>query len=236
LEDLRYGVYTLEKAVGTTRGSIERLATTRLCVLVPGSESETEFARFIQELVVAGVGAIQLREKSLADHELVGRARKLSELTRGTATFAIVNDRPDIAALVAADGVHLGQEDLSVKDARSIVGPRMLIGISTHNIDQARQAVLDGANYIGAGPTFPSTTKKFDNFAGLEFLREVAAEIRLPTFAIGGIDAQNLPEVLATGIARVAVSGSIAQAANPAFAARTLLCMLNNPVAEATSS
>ena len=88
-----------------------------------------------------------------------------------------------------------------MKDARAIVGTRMLIGVSTHNIEQARAAVLDGANYLGAGPTFPSQTKVVRrSFAGLDYLREVAAEIRLPTFAIGGITADNLAEVLATGI------------------------------------
>ena len=113
--------------------------------------------------------------------------------------FAIINDRADIAAAVGADGVHVGQEDLSVKDARAIVGTRMLIGVSTHNIEQARAAVLDGANYLGAGPTFASRTKSFDDFAGLDYLREVSSEIRLPTFAIGGITAENLPSVMAAG-------------------------------------
>ena len=115
----------------------------------------------------------------------------------------IVNDRPDLARLGRADGVHLGQEDLSVKDARAIVGPEALIGVSTHRIEQARQAVLDGANYIGVGPTFPSGTKQFESSPALDFLRAVAAEIRLPAFAIGGITPGNLAEVLAAGIGRV---------------------------------
>ncbi len=126
-----------------------------------------------------------------------------------------MNDRPDLAAVCHADGVHLGQEDLSVKDARAIVGADALIGVSTHTIEQARQAVLEGANYIGTGPTFPSGTKQFENFPGLEFLRAVAAEIRLPAFAIGGITPAKLPQVLATGITRIAVSGSITSAPDP---------------------
>jgi thiamine-phosphate pyrophosphorylase len=141
-------------------------------------------------------------------------------------TLAIINDRADIAAAVHADGVHVGQEDLSVKDARAIVGTRMLVGVSTHNIEQARAAVLDGANYLGAGPTFPSDTKSFEAFAGLNYLRQVAGEIRLPTFAIGGISLKNLPDVLAAGISRVAVSGAVTGAKDPASAARELLGML----------
>jgi thiamine-phosphate pyrophosphorylase len=135
----------------------------------------------------------------------------------------IVNDRPDLAVLAQADGVHVGQEELSVKDARSIVGPDMLVGVSTHSIEQARQAVLDGANYIGVGPTFPSGTKRFEQFPGVELLRLVAAEIRLPAFAIGGIDRQNVAEVLAAGFTRIAVSGAVTAAADPVQAAKELL-------------
>jgi thiamine-phosphate pyrophosphorylase len=141
-------------------------------------------------------------------------------------SLAIINDRADIAVAANADGVHVGQEDLPVKEVRAIVGTRVLIGVSTHNIEQARAAVLDGANYLGAGPTFPSRTKAFEAFAGLDYLRTVAAEIHLPTFAIGGIAAANLPDVLATGITRVAVGSAVTAAAEPASAARELLSML----------
>jgi len=130
----------------------------------------------------------------------------------------IMNDRPDLAVLARADGVHLGQVELSVSDARRIVGTEMLVGVSTHAIEQARQAVLDGANYIGVGPTFPSRTKAFTEFPGLDCCRAVAAEIGLPAFAIGGITLENLPQVLATGITRVAV-GSAAVEAGDAGAA-----------------
>jgi thiamine-phosphate pyrophosphorylase len=128
-----------------------------------------------------------------------------------------------VALLARADGVHLGQEELTVHDARQIVGPEMLIGVSTHTIEQARQAVLDGASYLGCGPVFPSDTKRFDRYPGLEFLRQVAAEISLPAFAIGGITLENLPQVLATGCRRVAVSGAIANSPDAASTAGSLL-------------
>jgi thiamine-phosphate pyrophosphorylase len=134
-----------------------------------------------------------------------------------------MNDRPDLAVLARADGVHVGQTELSVKDARSIVGPDMLVGVSTRSIEQARQAVLDGANYIGVGPTFPSNTKRFEQFPGVKLLSAVAAEIRLPAFAIGGIDRENVGEVLAAGFTRIAVSGAITAAADPVQAAKALL-------------
>jgi thiamine-phosphate pyrophosphorylase len=227
-ESLRYRLYTLEKAFDVGRSSRDRLEGVRLCVLVDGRDSAAEFDQLISDLVQAGVDMIQLRDKRLDDRTLIGRGRLLREKTRGTRTLCIINDRADIAAAVHADGVHLGQEDIGVKDARAIVGTRMLTGVSTHNIDQARAAVLDGANYLGAGPTFPSHTKEFESFAGLEYLREVATEIRLPTFAIGGITAHNLRDVLASKISRIAVSAAVTQARNPSAAIHELSAILND--------
>lgn len=227
-ESLRYGLYTLEKALDACRSSRDRLEKVTLCVLVDGQKSAAAFEDTAKSLVAAGVGMIQLRDKRLDDRELIERARVLRQLTRGTATLCIINDRADVAAAVYADGVHVGQEDLSVKDARTIVGARMLVGVSTHDIGQARSAVLDGADYLGAGPTFPSNTKSFDAFAGLDYLREVAAEISLPTFAIGGIAAANLADVVATGIHRVAVGAAITAVADPVYAASQMLSMLRN--------
>jgi thiamine-phosphate pyrophosphorylase len=107
------------------------------------------------------------------------------------------------------------------------MGPRRLIGVSTHSIDQARAAVLNGANYLGVGPTFPSPTKAFEQFPGLEFVRQVAAEIRLPAFAIGGITLQNIEEVREAGISRVAVASAVTAAAKPLAAATALRAVLH---------
>lgn len=223
LEQLRYQVYTLERVAAITGESLERLRQTRLYVLLDGRESGAEFARLAAELIAAGVDAIQLRDKTLSDRELLGRARELRDLTRGASTLMIINDRPDVAAVSGADGIHLGQDELSVKDARRIVGPRALIGISTHSLEQARRAVLDGANYIGVGPMFRSDTKSFDHFPGTQLLKAVAAEIRLPAFAIGGINLENVDQVLASGICRIAVSAAITSSPDPADAARRFL-------------
>jgi thiamine-phosphate pyrophosphorylase len=254
-ESLRYRLYTLEKALDIGRFSRDALDGVTLCVLTDGCKSTAEFETLVKPLVSAGVGMIQLRDKNLDDRELIARARTLVSLTRrglspfaqsseqkgtvplgsGTVplceirTLAIINDRPDIAAAVRADGVHIGQEDLSVKDTRSIVGTEMLIGVSTHNIEQARTAVLDGANYLGAGPTFPSATKSFEDFAGLKYLTEVAAQTSLPTFAIGGITTENLPQVQKTGITRIAVASAVTSAPHPYTAATNLLSTLNTP-------
>lgn len=225
-KQLRYRSYTLERSIDITWRSLARLATARLYVLIDGGPSAEEFERLATLLIAAGVDVLQLRDKRLDDRTLLDRARTLRRLTEGTKTLLIMNDRPDLAVLARADGVHLGQAEMSVKDARAIVGTEALIGVSAHSIEQARQAVLDGANYLGVGPTFPSATKRFSQYPGMELLRAVAAEIRLPAFAIGGICRENLPEVLAAGFTRIAVCGAIAETADPAAAARALAAAL----------
>jgi thiamine-phosphate pyrophosphorylase len=227
---IRYRLYTLEKAIDVERTSLERLEGVRLCVLVDGRSSVEEFEKLVTALVNAGVGMIQLRDKRLSDRELTARARWLRVLIRDRPTLAIINDRPDIAAATHIDGVHLGQQDMTVKDARTIVGTHMLVGVSTHNLEQARAAALEGASYLGAGPTFPSKTKSFDQFAGLEFLRAVSAEIRLPTFAIGGINAENLGGVLAAGVSRVAIGTGVTEAADPGKTVLMFAETLKRPV------
>jgi thiamine-phosphate pyrophosphorylase len=134
----------------------------------------------------------------------------------------IVNDRPDVARLAEADGVHLGQDDMSVREARRIVGPDALIGVSTHTVDQVRRAVLEGASYIGVGPTFLSATKQFDELAGLDFVRAVTAETTLPAFVLGGVTAENVARVISAGGRRIAVSAAIGKADDPRAAAAVL--------------
>lgn len=226
-ERLRYWLYSLEAAVGRTVEANERLGEARLYVLIDSQGSEAAFVALVKDLIAGGVDVIQLRDKGLSDRELLSWAQLLvaicqSESPSERRPLVIVNDRPDIAAIADADGVHVGQEELSVKDARTIVGPRRLVGVSTHSIEQARAAVLDGANYLGVGPTFPSRTKSFDVFPGLDFVRQVAAEIRLPAFAIGGIDAGNVGEVVAAGLRRVAVSSAVTGEAKPLAAVEAL--------------
>jgi thiamine-phosphate pyrophosphorylase len=251
-ESIRYRLYTLEAAIGRTVDAIDRLGELRLYVLIDGCESESAFAKLVKALIEGGVDVIQLREKRLCDRGLIARARWLVGEARSALNklgnspdlarsglmgdvacgpLVVINDRADIATAVDADGVHLGQDDISVKEARAIVGPRKLIGVSTHSIEQARAAVLGGANYVGVGPTFPSKTKEFEHYPGLELLRQVAGEIRLPSFAIGGISQESIAAVRAAGATRIAVSSEVAGAANPAAAVRKLRGALENMAA-----
>lgn len=235
-ESLRYRSYTLSAAVVTTEESCRRLESARLYVIVDGRSSTQEFAQLVETIYTAGTAIVQLRDKQLSDRELVDRARGLVSISRRYGKLAIVNDRADIAAAVEADGVHLGQEELSVKDARHVLGPKALIGVSTHSIEQAREAVLDGANYLGVGPTFPSQTKTFRDFPGLEYVWQVAQEISLPAFVIGGVTLEKLPEIQAAGLRRVAVSGAVLSAEDPAAAAEQFSTALGSDAAAAADS
>ena len=227
-EQLRYRTYTLERAIDTTNDALKRLEGTTLYVLIDAGPSVEAFARLVDALVTAEVGAIQLREKRLPDRALLDRARLLREHTAGSSTLCIVNDRPDVALLCVADGVHVGHAELPLDEVRRVIGVERLVGVSTHSIEQARQAVMDGASYIGVGPTFASETKQFAEFPGPALLASVASEIRLPAFAIGGVSLENLDAVLQTGIRRVAVSSAIAGAINPAEAAAEFIAALAN--------
>ncbi len=222
-ESLRYRCYAMERAVFVTQSSSRRLANVRLYVLIDGRSSPEEFAHLATRLIEAGAHALQLRDKRLDDRTLAARGLLLRNLTRGSETLCIINDRPDIASLVQADGVHVGQEELPVGQARRLLQPGALVGLSTHSLEQARQGVLVGADYLGVGPVFPTPTKKFAHYLGVEPLRAVAAEIRLPWFAIGGIGPGNIDQVLAAGASRVAVGSAVCNAPDPAAAVRQLL-------------
>jgi thiamine-phosphate pyrophosphorylase len=224
---LRYEIYTIEKGVLATRAAQERLRDCRLYVLVSSKNCPGGAGPVVRGALGGGAHLIQVREKRMGDRELVSYGRLVREWTARAGALYVMNDRPDLAVLTGADGVHVGQDELTVHDARRIVGPDRLIGVSTHSIEQARQAVLDGADYIGVGPVFASSTKQFSSLAGLDLVRAAAEEIALPSFAIGGITIENVSDVLAAGATRVAASGAICAASDPCTATRDLLKMLD---------
>jgi thiamine-phosphate pyrophosphorylase len=229
LESLRYRAYTLEGAVlGRGRGR-ERLERARLYVIVTGAQCVNSVEATVRGAAEGGAGIIQLREKGLPDRELLARAREMRRWTRAAEVLFIVNDRPDIARLADADGVHIGQDDLSIADARRIAGPELMVGVSTHTLDQVRSAVLQGADYLGAGPVFPSPTKAFETFPGLDFVRAAGRETSLPLFALGGIAADNVGQVIAAGAGRIAVASAVCGAADPRRAAQELCAVLERP-------
>lgn len=192
----------------------------RLCILIDCQMPLDRFTSYVQLLGESGARCLQIRDKQRDDRDLVLYASAAVRTLEEFDGRVIVNDRVDIALASGAAGVHVGQEDLSIRHVREIAGSRLCVGVSTHDIAQARQAVADGADYIGCGPSFPSQTKAFEHFPGLPFLGQVAREISVPSLAIGGIGLQNLDEVLAAGIRGVAVSAAVHSAEDPAEAVR----------------
>jgi thiamine-phosphate pyrophosphorylase len=227
-EVLRYDVYTLEKLTLTAAASHRVLASAKLMVLVGGLPTLGDLTWIVGEALAGGADVIQLREKGLDDREWLRRSREVRILTAQARAAFVVNDRPDLARLASADGVHLGQSDISVRDARRIVGPNALVGVSAHDQAQLQAATLDAAGYLGVGPVFSSDTKQFDSYPGLDLVRHATDATSLPWFAIGGINEDTIDEVIEAGARRVAVSGAIVRAKVPREAAAALKARLDN--------
>jgi thiamine-phosphate pyrophosphorylase len=235
-EQLRYRLYALERGALTAARARERLAGITLCVLVDAQADLASFDRLVSSLVEAGVRMLQIRDKALHTPALVERVEHAIAIARRLApaepALVVVNDRVDVAAAVGADGGHTGADDLPTTLARRVLGPQSLVGRTAHTIAEARVAVADGADYLGIGPCFPSSTKSFGQFAAAEFLRTVSHEISLPAFAIGGVTLDRLDELAALGITRVAVAAAVTGARDPAAAAVAIIDRLKQLQAE----
>jgi thiamine-phosphate pyrophosphorylase len=160
-------------------------------------------------VIETGVKWIQYREKEKTRQEMYKDSVKLRELTKDHQVIFIINDYADIAMSVEADGVHLGQDDLPLREARSVMGREKIIGISTHDVKQAIAAEKGGADYIGFGPVFYTKTKDAGRPKGMDELREVKRNVKIPVVAIGGINLENLKPILNTGVDAIAVSSAI---------------------------
>ncbi len=176
-------------------------------ILDLGYVSEENAARVTQDLLAGGADLLQLRAKGHDLATIQRIAESLIPLCREAKVPFILNDHPELAAELDADGVHIGQDDGSLEDARAIVGPGKLIGRSTHSLDQARAALAEGFDYIGFGPLFPTPTKLGRPGIGLENIAAMERDVgsKIPAFCIGGIKRSNLPEVLAAGARRVVI-------------------------------
>lgn len=163
----------------------------------------------MEEAILGGVDIIQLRDKKSSKQDVWKKAKLLRELTLKYGVIFIVNDHIDVALAVDADGIHLGQDDLPLVEARKIVGDK-IIGISTHQIEEAKQAEIDGADYIGVGPVFPTKSKEdVVDPVTTSYVTEVAAEINIPFVAIGGIKLHNVDQVLQAGATRICAISEI---------------------------
>ena len=179
-----------------------------------------------EALAGAGVQLIQLRDKASNARNMYSEARNLAAALSPRGVRVIVNDRPDIATIVGAGGVHVGQEDLPVEEARKICRPPLWVGVSTHNLEQLREAVRTSADYIAVGPIFPTATKENpDPVVGTGFLREARGMTGKPLVAIGGITLDRAEDVFRAGADSVAVIGDLLSAPDPAARAREYLAI-----------
>jgi thiamine-phosphate pyrophosphorylase len=226
VEGLRYRAYDLEHKLAFSLRPPARFAAVRLYVLITESACRRPWLEAAEQTILGGADCLQLREKNLESGELLARARSLVELCRRHGVLCIINDRPDIALLSDADGVHVGQGDLPATEVRKIVGREKIVGVSTYNLEQAKAAVREGADYLGVGPIFKSETKPRDFVAGPEYAKQAAEEVRLPLVAIAGINQENVDQVVATGVRAIAVTAAVTGQEDPRQAAAGLKARL----------
>ena len=210
-KQMRYRVYTLEsRLLGYQRHQL--LLRSQLYLV--SSPSEGLFA-IIEAALQGGLTLVQYRDKTADDVVRMEQAQKLCQLCHQYGALFIMNDRVDLALAVDADGVHLGQQDIPIATARQLLSPQRLIGRSTTNPDEMQRAIQEGADYIGVGPVYETPTKLDKVAAGLDYVRYAAQHSPIPWFAIGGIDVNNVNDVISAGAERVAVVRAIMQAEQP---------------------
>lgn len=201
------------------------LAASRLYGIVDmGYVRPEDVATRTEELLRGGVRVLQLRAKGLPLAEVEQMARVMMPLCREHGGLFVLNDYPEVAVRLGAPAVHVGQDAGALADIRRLVGPEMIIGRSTHSVEQARQAKAEGADYIGFGPLYPTATKPGRAAVGLQEVAEVQALAgEMPVYCIGGVNAATLPEVLAAGARRVVIVSWLLQQEDVAAAARGII-------------
>ena len=180
----------------------------------------------LDAVLAGGCRLVQLREKTMPLGDLLPLARSLARRCREVGALFVVNDRADLALAAGADGLHVGQDDLPARQARGLLPSSMILGVSTHDPEQARRAVADGADYVAVGSIFPTTTKAGFQLVGPELIRRVRPEVPVPLVGIGGITAENAPAVLGAGADAVAVISALCAAPDPEAATRALLARI----------
>ncbi len=181
----------------------------RLYVLISSNIAKKSVKETARLVIDGGADAVQLREKTISDRKFISLAREVRDITTKRGSLLIINDRVHVVRKVNADGIHLGQQDMSALEARNIIGDEKIIGVSTHSITQARQAQKDGADYIAIGPIYPTSTKGHEPSVGIEIIHEISEAVSIPIIAIGAITLENLDEVLKAGASRIAVCSAI---------------------------
>lgn len=199
-EELRFRIYGLEKKIYEKLQIENRKSKIEgLYVIIDLELFKQDCLKISEEVIEGGASLIQLRGKAAKDSELFETGQALRQTTKKSKVMFVVNDRPDLTLALEADGVHLGQDDLPVGIARRLLGANKIIGVSTHSLDEAIKAEEQGANYIGFGPIFSTSTKPDLLSVGTSLLKEVKNKIGLPVMAIGGINEENIQKVIEAG-------------------------------------
>lgn len=216
---IRYKVYILESSL-MRYSNCEKLRKASIYLITSPTEN---LFNIVESSLKGGLRILQYREKNIDDHSHLKMAKKLCELCHKYDALFIVNNRVDIALAVNADGVHIGQEDIPIKTARKILGPQIIIGCSTTNSLEMKKAVEGGADYIGVGPMNSTPNKPRKKTIKSDYLNYVANNCTIPWFAIGGIDINNINDIIALGVKQIAVIRLIMEAENPEEITKSLI-------------
>ena len=199
-----------------------------LYLVTDNSENEEKFLKTIEEAILGGVSVVQIREKTAETLEFYNLAIKVKEITTKYNVPLIINDRVDVALAIDADGVHVGQSDMPCDITRKLIGENKILGVSAATIEEAKKAENDGADYIGTGAVFPTTTKDDAPHVTKKDLSDIANSINIPVVAIGGITIDNANELKNTGISGLSVVSAIMSADDPKKASEKLLNIFNS--------
>lgn len=221
LQQMRFYFYSIEKDIYRLIYSKKKLRKTGIYVVLPDWKAK-ETLNLVRKIIDCPVSAIQLRSKNLPDSEIIKIAHSIRTITAKNNIQFIVNDRPDIALAVCADGVHIGQDDIPLKEVRKLVGFEFIVGVSTNSILEAKKAAREGADYVAYGSIFPTVSKRNVVVKGLNKLQAFCKKVELPVVAIGGINEKNIEEVSAAGASYAAVISCISNAKDPAKIIRKL--------------
>lgn len=199
-----------------------------LYLVTDKSDDVEKFLKTIEEAIKGGVSVVQIREKTADTLDFYNLALKVKKITTKYNVPLIINDRVDVALAIDADGVHVGQSDMPCDVTRKLVGPNKIVGVSAATIDEAKKAEKDGADYIGTGAVFPTSTKDDAPKITKKELKEVVDSINIPVVAIGGITIDNASELIDTGIAGLSVVSAIMSSNDPKKSSEKLLNIFNS--------
>jgi len=222
IESLRYRAYQLEKQIIRRANAADSFTGVRLYVLLTERLCRLPILEVARQVLAGGADCVQLREKDKADAELLGLAKKISQMCHDADALFIMNDRPDLAVLANADGVHLGQSDMAPSLARKIISPGMIVGKSTHSVAEAESVLAQEVDYIAVGAIFATGTKPGVSPVGVQLIEQVKGFCQRPIIAIGGITAENARQVTAGGASGIAVCQAIIASPEPGQATRQL--------------